>query len=362
MLAALVVGAGPAGSTAALLLARAKKDVCIVERSAFPRTKVCGEYLNPGCVRVLHELGLGTALAGYARPVRGVRLHGYGVHARIDFPSAGWSLPRAVLDETLLRAALGEGAALLRGHVEDCVQDVNAAGVRVRLPDGGETSPEAEIVIGADGMHSVIARKCGMDATTRGPSRFAVGGHYDGFAALDDYIDMFVDGSTYLAVNPLSEHSANVMFIVRESDLQQHRGDLEAFLSARAHRLARELFTCARLVGKRVAIGPLAHRTRRFARSRVLLAGDAASFLDPFTGQGVSFALASARFAAQCVLDGRPGAYHTMVRREIGSRQRTAGAVSALLHSPLLARTAAAVMRDNAWLAAGLVRRVTGAA
>lgn len=313
-------------------------------------------------MRLLHELGMGAALAPHARAVHGVRLHGHGVHVRIDFPQPGWSLPRAVLDKVLLDAALDAGANVLHGRVENCAQDSHPGTLAIRRPDGALEHMEARTIVGADGMHSIVARKCGLAEEHRGRSRFALGGHYGGFDDLDEYIDMFVDGRSYVAINPLSSQSANVMLIVEEEELERHRSGVEAFAEECARRLAGKIFATARLEGKRLAIGPLGYRARRLTAGCVLLAGDAAAFVDPFTGQGVYLALRCARIAAESILCEDLQAYERRAGREIGSRRRAAGSVARLIGSPLLSRAAALLMRGNSWPIRPLVRRVTGAA
>lgn len=362
MLEALVAGAGPAGSTAALLLARAGKSVRIFERSAFPRTKACGEYLSAAAVRQLYALGVGEQLAARARLVRGVRLHGYGAHVRIDFPQPGWSLPRSLLDETLLNAAVSEGAHVTQARVEGCTDGDRSVHIALRLPDGSAAEVQGGAILGADGMHSIIARKCGMAARPRGGSRFALGGHYRGLTGLDEYIDMFVDAASYVAVNPLGEDAANVMLVVSEADLQRHRDDVETFARERVRTLAGPLLAGAQLESKRIAIGPLSYRARSLAGNRVALAGDAACFVDPFTGQGVYLALRCGQLAAESILSGTLHAYERRARREIGARERAARSVARIIRSPLLARGAGALMRRVPWVMGPLVRAVTGAA
>lgn len=363
MLEALVAGAGPAGSTAALLLARAGKTVRICERSAFPRTKACGEYLSAGAVQALYALGVGAQLAAQARSVRGVRLHGHGVHVRIDFPQPGWSLARSVLDDALLDAALRAGASVTRARVEGCSDGDEWAHVTIRLPDGSTQELRSHAILGADGMHSIVARKCGLAASPRsGRSRFALGGHYRGLRSLDDYIDMFVDGSSYCAVNPLSDDTANVMLVIPERELEQHRAGIERFASERAHALAGDLLDGAQLETARIAIGPLSYRARKLAGRRVALAGDAACFVDPFTGQGVYLALRCGQIAAESILEGSLQSYERRAQREIAARERAAGRVRGIIGSPALARAGAALMRRAPWLMKPLVDAVTGAA
>lgn len=363
MLDALIAGGGPAGAATALLLARARRGVCIFERSVFPRSKACGEYLSAGAVALLHELGVGETLAPHARAVRGVRLHGHGVQVRIDFPKPGWSLPRAALDDALLAAALGAGAQLIHARVEHCEDGAGSARIgAVRLPDGGLREVEAGAVVGADGMHSIVARKCGFAQDAMPKSRFALGGHYRGFSGLDGYIDMFVRGRSYVAINPLTDDTANVMIVVEHADLEANRGNVEAFAEERAHTLAGGLFAGAQLDGKRIAIGPLSYRARRLAGSRVLLVGDAARFIDPFTGQGVYLALRSAQIAAESIISGNVPAYERRAAAEITARERAARRVGRIIGSKNMSRIAAAVMRRTSRIFTPLVSRVTGAA
>jgi flavin-dependent dehydrogenase len=363
MFNALVAGAGPAGSTTALLLARARRSVCVYERSVFPRTKACGEYLSPRTVQMLHDLGVAAPLAPHARTVRGVRLHGHGVHARIDFPQPGWSLPRSVLDEVLLNAAISAGAKLLRGRVEDCFDGVHGARMVVRFPDGTLSETKGSVIVGADGIHSIVARTCGFASQLRATrARFALGGHYRGFARLDGYIDMFVDGPNYLAINPLSDDSANLMLIVEASELEAHRSGVDAFAEERARSLAGDVLANAGLEQRRIAIGPLFYRARRLAGRHVLLAGDAACFLDPFTGQGVYFALRCGQVAAECIVSGSLGDYERLVQQEIRARERSARSVARFIGSPGPARAGAWLLRRVPWVLQPLVNAVTGAA
>lgn len=297
----IVAGGGPAGAATALRLAREGLDVAVVERSAFPRTKPCGEYLSPATLRALDELGIAAPLAKYASPIRGIRLSNGGARVELPLRAPGWSLPRATLDDALLSAAREAGATIVRGRVEDVLADEERAGVLVRMPDGSRERIDARVLAGADGAHSIIAKICGLSAAQKGTARFALGGHYAGLRGLDGFVEMFVDGTSYFAINPFSESAANVMLIVREPELQRRRRDVDAFIAERAGALSGDShgFAGAQIQGKRVAVGPLEHRALRYTAPRVFLIGDAAHFLDPFTGQGVYMALFGARIAAR---------------------------------------------------------------
>ena len=153
-----VVGGGPAGSSAALMLARAGLETLVIERSQFPRTKACGEYLNAGAVALLCELGMERALTAMAARLEGIRLSGNGVRTELRFSCPGWALPRAQLDDVLLQSAVSEGARLLQARVEDVSQEETGAVLTVREPDGELRQIRARMVIGADGAHSIVAK------------------------------------------------------------------------------------------------------------------------------------------------------------------------------------------------------------
>ncbi|MGZ3498427.1 MAG: NAD(P)/FAD-dependent oxidoreductase [Vulcanimicrobiaceae bacterium] len=351
MLEVVIVGAGPAGCACALRLARAGVDVTIVERSVFPRTKVCGEYLNLGALAELDALDLDAAYSDGA-PVLGIRLFGLGLAAELPLRVPARAVPRSTLDARLLDAATAAGATLVTGRVEDVVREGTGVQVRFRDSSGELRTFDTRIVVGADGMESTVARKCGMLVPVRVRERFAVGGHFGGFTHLDGFVEMYVDRDTYFAVNPLDTDEANIMVVVGADELGRWRGAIDERLRAAAARLSngRRTFDGVRQLGKRVAIGPLAHRTRAFATTHVLLAGDAGEFVDPFTGQGIFLALSAARRAATAVVDVlRNGVeeriawnrYERETLRETLARRRLAQMVKVLMGVPLLARRAA---------------------
>jgi flavin-dependent dehydrogenase len=152
------------------------------------------------------------------------------------------------------------------------------------------------------------------------------------------------------------------MLVVPQHELHRHRLDIDSFAEDRARALAGELFGNAQLAGKRIGIGPLSYRARRLAGRRVLLAGDAACFVDPFTGQGVYLALRCGEIAAQCILSGSLQTYESLARREIARRERAAARVRRIITSRVFARAGAMLMRSAPWVMRPLVNAVAGAA
>ncbi len=370
----VIVGAGPAGSATALLLARAGVDVRIVERAAFPRRKVCGEYLNAGAVAALDRLGLLDAVRALASPLRGVRLVAAGASpVTLAFAALSLACPRAALDALLLDAARAAGATVERARVEDVVVAAGrCAGVRVRDDAGEVRERRSRVVVGADGVGSLVARKLGLGKPPRRRARYALGGHYEGFGSLDDHVEMYAGGGAYFALNPLGAGRTNVMVVVPRARLAEWSADVDAGIGGAAAALGGGVrsFAGATRAGARVSFGPLAHDVRRASAPGTLLAGDAAGFLDPFTGQGVFLALTAAERAADAVLGAlreparEPALFERYARRtadELRRRRRLAAAIALLVDVPPLARRAAVRLARFPDAGAALLEALAGA-
>jgi flavin-dependent dehydrogenase len=336
----VVVGGGPAGAATALRLARASIPVTVIERTKFPRRKVCGEYLGAGTVAALDALGLADAVRAEAVALRGVRLVSQAGHRlELEFSRPTLSLPRERLDALIMGQACRAGAAVVNARVEDLIFERDGGrvgGVVVRDPDGERRPVAARFVVGADGMGSLVARKLGVARPIPRRARFAVGGHYRGIGPLDGCVEMYAAGDAYFAVNPLGGDLANVMVVAPKEALRIWSRVID--------------FTAAIRVGARVSIGPLAHGTTRAVAPGAILVGDAAGFLNPFTGQGIHLALRGAERAANALAASyalRGGetpafaAYDRERAAEFHARERLAGLVDLLVRVPALGRRAA---------------------
>jgi flavin-dependent dehydrogenase len=337
-----------------------------MERSEFPRTKVCGEYLGQSARAELEDLGIAGSVQNEASDLRQIRLHVKGQTVDLPFAGGAWSLARARLDSLLCSHAQAAGALLVTARAESFKRTGSGFTIGFRTASGSEDTLSAQTIVGADGMGSIVARAFGLTKKPRGPARFALGGHYRGFGHLDHNIEMYVRGKSYFAINPLGGELANVMVIVDQSTLAHWRGAIDERLQETARELAggRREIDAVGLVGKRVAIGPLQHCTHAPARVGVYLIGDAAGFLDPFTGQGVSLALRSAALAAESIASGEDDAhlrYERKQRKLFAGRARVAGLTSALLATPWLTEVAARTLQQSPSLRTRLMHLVTAA-
>ncbi|MEX2571523.1 MAG: FAD-dependent oxidoreductase [Gemmatimonadota bacterium] len=297
----VVVGAGPAGSTAAALLAERGHRVLLVDRSDFPRRKPCGESVNPGAVGQLQELGVLAAVR--ARPHRSIdgwRVHpqrGRAFEGRFPQGNHGIGIDRAVFDQVLLERATAAGTVLAEGvHIVDVVRQ-GAAVAGVKTADGEEIL--ARLVVAADGLRSVIVRRLGWLRRRPRLRKVAITAHVSAVSAAGTAGppagELFLRPWGCAGVAEIAPGLSNVVLVL-SGDAGAIGGDPAAFFD-RAIRDIPRIGDGARQ-SEALTTGPFDAPTRRIAGDGVLLVGDAAGYYDPFTGQGIYRALAGARLAA----------------------------------------------------------------
>ena len=317
---AVVVGAGPAGSATALLLARAGARVLLLDRARFPRDKPCSEYLSPETTRVLERLGGGVleAVAGASHArlsgMKVVAPSGAAVVGRFGDergPRYSFALPRTSFDTILRRAAEAAGAEVREGvKVEELLYDRGAvSGVVARDAGSGmREAYRARVVVGADGLRSVVARRLGPVRVSP-PRRVAFAAHVADVAGVTDVGEMHVGPTGYVGLGPIGDGVTTVALVLPLRAVRRRPRlfeELERFPGLAGR------FDPRRLVRGVLATGPFAQWSRRTvaeggARGRgggALLVGDAAEFFDPFTGQGIYSALRGAELAAACLISG----------------------------------------------------------
>jgi geranylgeranyl reductase family protein len=299
----LVVGAGPAGSVAALLLARAGVKVRLLERGTFPRDKLCGDTLNPGAMALLEKWGLHRAVRTGALHVSGMTVTGPGgamVAADYKGGLTGAALTRRALDAMLADAAVAAGAHLETGvTVTAPLVDDKGRVVGVRTSDRGEPRWPAPLVIAADGRASRLGAALGLVRFARRPRRWAFGAYYEGVAGMSSRGEMHIRYDGYIGVAPVPGGLANIC-VVRESPRVNQRHVVAETIAA--DELLHDRFAHASMVSPVSVLGPLAVEASAAGTAGLLLAGDAGGFVDPMTGDGLRFALRGAELAAEAAL------------------------------------------------------------
>ena len=329
------MGAGPAGSTTALLLARAGASVLLLDRARFPRDKPCSEYLSPATTDVLERLG-GGILAAVERTTH-ARLYGMKVVApsgvamvgRFRGASRPYSLavPRTAFDAILVTAAERAGAEVREGvTVEDVVSARGTvAGVVGRSGTGKRETYASRIVVGADGLRSVVARRLGLMRHSP-PRRFAFTAHVADVAGVDQVGELHVSDRGYVGLGSVGGGITTVALVLPRRVVRARARDYRTEFFAELNRFPglAGRFDPRRLVREVLTTGPFAQWARVAARPGALLVGDAADFFDPFTGQGIHAALRGAELAAECIIPGlAPGVSAvTPIRSYVRARRR----------------------------------------
>ncbi|GAA4458674.1 geranylgeranyl reductase family protein [Phytohabitans houttuyneae] len=307
-----IVGAGPAGASAALAARRAGASVLLLDRADFPRDKACGDGIAPHAVEVLAGLGVADAVDGYA-PVPVLRLVGPGgEEVARPLPRPAYTVPRKVFDARLVAAAVAAGADLRR-HT---VRRLEERGDRVVVD--GEFSVGA--LVGADGAGSVVRRTLGFAPNPDGHLAIAIRGYAPARPKVEQLIVTSGDGwPAYAWSFPIGDGRANIGYgeVLRGQPL------------TRAHLLDRMAALLPGLdptaaTGLRAHHLPLSTRRPPAGRGRMVLAGDALSLINPFTGEGIFYAVLSGALAGEAAAAGGHVAdrYTAALRRRLGRHFR----------------------------------------
>ncbi len=309
----VIAGAGPAGTVSATILARAGARVLLVDRARFPRDKLCGDSVNPGALDVLRRWNLASEIERHGFPIDGMRVSGPpGVQFAATYPRQlrGRTVMRRDLDRWLLDGAISagaqfeEGVTVRRALMGGRHGDESVAGVLVKSPMGGETPLAARVTIAADGRRSTLAFGLGLAAHPARPRRWAVGAYFEGVTGTSSMGEMHVRPGEYVGVAPLANGWTNVCVVGTPARLM-YLNDPARALQAAIDRDAtlRDRLAGARQATRPVVLGPLAVDSRVAGVPGLLLAGDAAGFIDPLTGDGLRFAVRGAELAAEAALE-----------------------------------------------------------
>ena len=371
----IVVGGGPAGATTAFWLARAGLRVTLVDRARFPRTKPCAEYLSPQSSRILDAMGILEAVerAGAAqltgmriRSADGTTFEGRFLadHGYRGFRDRGLALPRFTLDALLLDAARSAGTRVVEGwRVTGVERDRSGRTIGVTGTDatGARNVLRAAVVVGADGLRSVVARGLGLAHRSRVPERYACVAHYTGVAGIGTDGEMHVAANGYVGFADVGEGRTNVALVVPAKVMATAHHGSERFLTdwLMGHAHLAERFAGATRVSPVLATGPFASHARRAWAPGAVLVGDAADFFDPFTGEGIYSALRGgellAPFVAASVHASTPkeadralATYAKSLRHEFRGKRLVEKLVGlAVAHPPLFDRAAKVLARRS---------------
>jgi len=364
----IVVGAGPSGSSAAYWLATAGLDVLLLEKTAFPREKVCGDGLTPRGTRALLDMGIDVSEANGWLHNKGLRVIGGGQRLHLDwpeltcFPPYGLVRPRADLDEMIALQAVKAGARLLQNTaVTEPILDERSGrvvGVRGRGEDREPVEYRAQLVIAAEGVSGKLAQHLGIHRNEKRPLGVAVRRYYTSPKTHDDYLESWLelwDGKPnesdllpgYGWIFGMGDGTVNAGLGVLSTSTGFQKTDYRAMLTRWLDHTPeewglREQNAVGKTGGAALPMG--FNRTPHYTRG-LLLVGDSGGSVNPFNGEGIPYAMESGKFAAESVVQalGRPegagrekalSGYAVRMRDEWGSYYRLGGVFVKLIGNP----------------------------
>ena len=324
---AIVVGAGPGGSSAAYWLASAGLDVLMLEKSNFPREKVCGDGLTPRGTRALIDMGIDVSeQAGWLHN-KGLRVIGGGLRLYLDwpdlttFPPYGLVRPRADLDSLLANRAVEAGAVLHeQTSVTEPVFDRAGRVTGVAAKAGPEKRPvfyRAPVVLACDGVSGKLGQHLGLHRNDKRPMGVAVRRYYDSPRTHDDYLESWLeiwdgppgaDGANLLPgygwIFGMGDGTVNVGLGVLNSSAGFQKTDYRQLLtrwldSTPEEWHLREPYAVGPTRGAGLPMG--FNRTPHYTRG-LMLVGDSGGSVNPFNGEGIPYAMESGKFAAEAVV------------------------------------------------------------
>lgn len=351
----IVIGGGPAGAAAAITAARAGASVTLLEAGRFPRHKVCGEFVSAESLSLLGRLldASCTDAMRKAPRISAARLFVDGQVVRAEVEPAAASIPRFDLD-----AALWESAKLLGVEAVERVRVLEVHSGDWFVVKNADREIESRAVIDASGRWSNISQK---RLLTQGEAKWIGLKAHFGESSASRSVDLYFFPGGYCGVQPVSENSVNACAMVQADIASSLPEVLEL------HPALRQRSRDWQMVSDPVSVAPLIFDPPRSVRDSLLLAGDAAGFVDPFVGDGISLALRSGALAAECLagfLSGKSPLqnalrqYGTTYRQQFGPIFRTSSRLRKMLLLPKAIRIAIlAMLQRSPGMTSYLVRK-----
>ncbi|MEV4747825.1 geranylgeranyl reductase family protein [Streptosporangium sp. NPDC049248] len=315
----IVVGAGPAGSTTAFHLAQAGLDVLLLEKTTFPREKVCGDGLTPRAVKQLIAMGIDIDAPGWVRN-KGLRVVGGGMRFELDwpelasYPDFGLVRTRQDFDEILAGNAVRAGVRLLQGvNVTAPVLDERSGhivGVLARQ-NGEEVTYRSRLVVAADGNSTRISLAMGLHKREDRPMGVAVRTYFESPRHDDDYLETWLelwDGDTLLPgygwIFGVGDGTSNVGLGLLNTSESFKGMDYRDLLKRWVKGMPAEWgYVEENMTGPiRGAALPMAFNRQPHYTRGLVLVGDAGGMINPFNGEGIAYAMESGHVAAEMIV------------------------------------------------------------
>ena len=368
----IIAGAGPAGSSAAIHLARNRVRVLLVEQKKFPRPKLCGEFISPECRQHFEKLGVADAMSG-AGPSTisetvfySTRGHHVSVPSRWFGGPAALGLSRAVMDDVLLRRAQDCGVSVIEGASisEPVMTQRTVLGVKLKL-NGNEQEYRAPVTIDATGRARILTRKL---TERRARSKLiAFKAHLGNTRVAPNTCEIYFYPDGYGGLSTIERGAGNLCFIISAAQVKRHHSDPETVMHETVMKNQRAAYT---LKEAQAESEWLSASWESFGRQRpspakgLLAIGDSAAFIDPFTGSGMLMAFESGELAAGAIMrhrnnltnDALAQEYTEEYARKFDSRLRICGLLRRAAFKPRLADLGIAIFGASEQLRSKIAR------
>jgi geranylgeranyl reductase family protein len=357
----IIVGAGPAGTTAALYAHRLELKCILLDKAVFPRDKICGDALSGKSIRIMRELGILDELNnldgseinritfGSPKNIQfDVNLKGTQNNDQI---TKGFVIPREIFDNYLFEKANAVADTRQGFSVKDLIFENNyVVGVKGKTRSGKEEEFCAPVVMGCDGSNSIVARKLGLYEMEMDHTSVAVRCYYEGVKGLTDQIELHYVKEVnpgYFWLFPAGDGRANIGIGLSKSDMKKENRTLRQIMDEVTQtEYFKERFADAKQLERPVGWNlPLGSIHRKNHGNGFMLLGDAAGLVDPFTGEGIGNAMVSGQYAMEVAAKSKLSGdfsekafaeYDELLWREIGKELRTSTKLQSLARSKFL--------------------------
>ena len=357
----IIVGAGPAGTSAALYAHRLGLNCILLDKAVFPRDKICGDALSGKSVRIMRELDILDELDN----LDGSEINRitFGSPKNIQFDvnlkgtqnnnhiTKGFVIPREIFDNYLFEKAAAVTDTRQGFSVKDLIfENNNVVGVEGKTREGTEEEFRAPIVMGCDGGNSIVARKLGLYEMEMDHVSVAVRCYYEGVKGLTDQIELHYVKEVnpgYFWLFPAGDGRANIGIGLSKSDMKKENRTLRQIMDEVTQtEYFKERFADAKQLERPVGWNlPLGSIHRKNHGNGFMLLGDAAGLVDPFTGEGIGNAMVSGQYAMEVAAKSKESGdfsekafveYDELLWGEVGKELRTSTKLQSLARSKFL--------------------------
>jgi flavin-dependent dehydrogenase len=368
----IIAGAGPAGSSAAIHLARNDLRVLLVEQKKFPRAKLCGEFISPECRRHFETLGVADAMTN-SEPASITETVFYSTRGHhVTIPSswfggpAALGLSRAVMDNVLLRRAQDCGVTLIEGATitDPILDNKNVRGIKLKI-NGDEQHHTAPLTIDATGRARILTRKLNTREPKSKAKLIAFKVHLRQTRVAPGACEIYFYPDGYGGLSSVEGDLSNLCFIISAAQVKRYHSDPDLVMREMVMKNRRAAYT---LEHAQSHSEWLSASWERFGRQQptpakgLLAIGDSAAFIDPFTGSGMLMAFKSGELVADVIkchrheLDAVEADYSAEYLRKFDSRLRISGWLRRAAFKPRLAGMGIALCGASKHFRSRLVR------